>query len=90
MEITFDSQDKLFERVLPALKIKRSLMKRKGYNFFSEEDIFNCLKISKWKNENELMLCDIIDDILNISEVTLASSFVPKNFEDTLALPKLK
>ena len=56
MDITFNSLEELYERIKPALMTKKEEMKRKGYEYIKEEDIWNYLKEVKWKNSKDLML----------------------------------
>ena len=65
MDYEFESQRDLFLRVKPALKAKIAELKRLGYTKIKEDDIWNFLIEKKWKNGKDLMLCDIVDDILN-------------------------
>ena len=50
MDITFDTLEDLYKRVKPALKTKKEEMKRLGYIYIKEEDIWNYLKEIKWIN----------------------------------------
>lgn len=60
----FKSIQELYNRVLPALKIRVNEAKRNGLNI-KESDIWKYLISIKWKNGSNLMLFDIVDDILN-------------------------
>ena len=64
MDYEFTSQEDLFIKVKPALKAKIAELERLGYKNIREIDIWNYL-VKKWKKGNDLMLCDIVDDILN-------------------------
>ena len=89
--IIFDSQESLFNRVLPALRVKRRLMNKNGFKFITEEEIWTSLKKCKWAQEKGLMLCDMVDDILNTDEVLIVSTFKENNLSsDSIELPKLK
>ncbi len=62
----FDSISDLYNKVLPALKTKKSEFKREKLNY-DEIDIWNyCVKY-KWANKSDLRMYEVIDDILNVS-----------------------
>ncbi len=65
MEMMFRSLEELYKRLKPALYTKKEEMKRNGYVYIKEEDIWNYLKEIKWKNSKDLslyqMTCDILD-----------------------------
>lgn len=65
----FSSITELYQRLLPALKTKSSEMKRKGYPYITEEDIWNYLKEKKWKLAQGLSLYQMVDDILHGDDV---------------------
>lgn len=77
-EITFQTAEELYKRVKPALKAKRMELKRLGFLYIKEEDIWNYLKETKWKSGKDLNLCDIVDDILHISNQKLDQSLKEK------------
>ena len=64
-EITFESQEELYKRVLPALKSKRKLILLDGFKSIKKNDIWEYLRLNKWANQSGLELCDMVDDILN-------------------------
>lgn len=68
MEIEFQSEQELYVRLLPALRTKKKEMKRNGYPYIKEEDIWNYLKESKWKKGKDLSLFDLVNDILNVDD----------------------
>lgn len=65
----FKTEEELYERVKPALTTKREEMRRNGYLYIKEEDIWNFLKEIKWKNEQGLSLYQMVDDILNSDSI---------------------
>lgn len=75
MDITFQSLTELYERIKPALKTKQREMKREGYSYIKEEDIWNYLKEVKWKNSKNLTLFDMVDDVLNTDSMVIDSHF---------------
>lgn len=65
----FRSEEELYDRLKPALVTKRAEMKRNGYPYVKEEDVWNYLKEKKWKSEQGLSLYQMVDDILNVESV---------------------
>lgn len=65
MDLEFNSIEELYERLKPALITKCSEMKRDGYKYIKEEDIWNYLKEVKWKKAIDLGLHEMVRDVLN-------------------------
>ncbi len=65
MDITFNSLEELYNRIKPALNTKKEEMKREGYIYIKEEDIWNYLKEKEWINSKNLSLYQMVDDVLN-------------------------
>ncbi len=65
------SIEELFKLVRPSLLVKSEELKRKGYNYINEKDIFNYLVENNWKNAKKLELYQIVSDILNADEVLI-------------------
>lgn len=63
MNNEFDSAIDLYNRVLPALKIRRKTLKKQNIHM-SEEEIWNYFKL-EWMNEVNLTLYKIVDNVLN-------------------------
>ncbi len=63
----FRTIDELKERVTPALRIRVKELKKQNLNFNVDTLFIYFVRI--WKNEHNLTLSDIVDDILN-REVT--------------------
>ncbi len=72
-DIVFESLEELYKRVKPALSTKKEEMKRCGYNYIKEEDIWNYLKEVKWKSSKDLSLYDMTNDILNTDDEIIDS-----------------
>lgn len=64
MNEEFNSAKDLYVRVLPALKIKKRELKKKGLEKL-EKEIFDDLVKSKWIKEVNISLNQIVNDILN-------------------------
>lgn len=71
MDIEFSSIKELYHRLEPALKSKVQELNRLSVYYVKKEDVWNYLKISKWKNANNLLLHEMVDDILNCDNVLL-------------------
>lgn len=73
MEIEFSSLEELYSRLKPALRTKCMEMKRQGFSYITEEDIWNYLKEKKWKNATNLELHEMVDDVLNCDDLYVDS-----------------
>lgn len=73
MEIEFHSLEELYDRLKPALRTKKVEMRRNGFTYIKEEDIWNYLKEKKWKSASNLGLHDMVDDVLNCDELYIDS-----------------
>lgn len=65
MDIKFNSVEELYKRITPALRTKKKELKRLGYTYINEEDIWNYFKDNKWTSSKGLSLSEMVDDILN-------------------------
>ena len=79
----FKNLKELYLRIAPALKSKVKELKGKGYSFITEKDLWNYLKNTKWCNELDLTLYDIVNDIFYIEEKELLSYLAPINRLET-------
>ncbi|MBP3461864.1 MAG: hypothetical protein J6K21_05630 [Bacilli bacterium] len=71
MDIMFDSIEELYKRIKPALKTKKEEMRRNGYIYIKEEDIWNYLKEVKWINSKNLSLYQMVSDVLNVDDMLI-------------------
>lgn len=62
----FNSEKELRERLSCALSTKISELESKGINYITEDEIWQYLINTKWKNAHGLCLSDMVDDILKI------------------------
>ncbi len=60
----YNSQEELYLGLLPAIHVKLKLLKKSKNIGIKEEDIWNYLKDSKWKNSVDLTLADMVCDII--------------------------
>ena len=73
MDITFNSTKELYDRIMPALRTKREEMRRHGYSYIKEEDVWNYLKEVKWVKANNLSLAEMVSDVLNTEDAYIDS-----------------
>ena len=67
-KITFNSIDELYNRLKPAFRLKLSELKSKKITFVTDKDLWSFLSKTKWSKEENLELCDMVNDILNVNE----------------------
>lgn len=93
-KLIFNSEEELYNRVLPALKSKRKMINRIGFKNVSEKDIWDYLRLKVWNNKTDILLCELVDDILKVKEELVVQYFhekyVPVSVEEDFDLPKLK
>ena len=51
----FKTVPELYRRVLPALKSKRKELELKKLGFITENDIWNCLRRTKWARDADIL-----------------------------------
>ncbi len=71
MDLEFHSLEELYKRIKPALNTKCIEMKRLGYTYITDEDIWNYLKEVKWKIAVDLNLYQMVSDVLNTEAVLI-------------------
>lgn len=81
MNFEFRNLKELYERLKPALRTKTNELKRIGFNYIKEEDIWNCLKETKWSKSANLDLADMVDDILNTDKLIFDNYFKDKSVD---------
>lgn len=67
-KITFNSIDELYNRLKPAFQLKLNELKSKKITFITAKDLWSFLSKTKWTKEENLELCDMVNDILNVNE----------------------
>lgn len=65
--LEFNNIDELYDRLLPALKVKVNSLKKLGYSYIDEKKLFDILASISWSSFEGLELCDMVDQILHIS-----------------------
>ena len=73
MEAQFKSVNELYVRLKPALTTKTEEMRRNGYLYIKEEDVWNYLKEIKWVKSVNLELYLIVSNILNTDDIEIDS-----------------
>lgn len=68
MDVEFNSLEELYRRIKPALHTKKEEMKRNGYPYIKEEDIWNYLTEIKWVHSKNLSLYQMVSDVLNVED----------------------
>lgn len=67
-KVTFSSIDELYNRLKPAFRSKLIELKSKNITFVTDKDLWSFLSKTKWSKEQNLELCDMVNDILNVNE----------------------
>lgn len=70
-KVTFNSIDELYNRLKPAFRLKLNELKSKKISFVTTKDLWSFLSKTKWAKEEDLELCDMVSDILNVNETEL-------------------
>jgi len=65
MDVGITTVEELYQRLRPALKIKRDELIRNNINYVKCEDIWNYLKNKKWVRAHNLLLYEMVEDIFN-------------------------
>ena len=67
-QVKFNSIDELYNRLKPAFKIKIEELERKNILNIENKDLWMYLSKTKWQSKENLELCDMVSDILNLDE----------------------
>lgn len=70
-KLEFRTKEELYNRVLPALYSKIKEVRKLGFKYITEKDIWNYLVESEWKKRVNLELFDLINDILYVDNYKL-------------------
>lgn len=87
MDLEFKSLKELYERIKPALRSKKSELKKFGYMHIKEADIWNYLTQTKWRTSKELSLSEMVNDIFN-SDPDSINNFVLKKVSEEKREPR--
>ena len=66
----FKSMQDLYQRLMPALKLKVEEVKRLKLNI-EEQDVWNYLMHNVWNNKKDIRIHEMVDDILNLDSLKL-------------------
>lgn len=67
-QVKFNSIDELYNRLKPAFKIKIEELETKNILNIENKDLWMYLSKTKWQSKENLELCDMVSDILNLDE----------------------
>lgn len=81
MELEFQTLEELYQRLYPALKMKKRELYRLGFCYIQEEDIWNYFRIYKWSKSHNLMLSEMVNDILNTNNQSFQFFLQEKNVQ---------
>ena len=70
-KITFNSIDELYNRLKPAFRLKINELKSKRLTFITDKDLWTFLSKTIWSKQEDLEICDMVNDILNVNESEL-------------------
>ncbi len=69
----YKSQLELFQNLIPAMNVKLRLLKNNNYNDITKEDIWNYLKVTKWRYDIDLNLSDMVEDIIHTENIDIVN-----------------
>ena len=78
--LEFSSKEELYIHIKPALYAKKQELKKEGYFYIKEIDVWNYLIKTKWKDAHGLMLSDIVNDVLKVENQKI-DMFVKEQLE---------
>ncbi len=67
-QVKFNSIVELYNRLKPAFKTKIEELERKNILNIENKDLWMYLSKTKWQSKENLELCDMVSDILNLDE----------------------
>ena len=62
----FTSQQELYQKLQPVFNVKKRLIKNSEYKDITNQDIWNYLIKTKWKQAYNLTISDIVNDIITL------------------------
>jgi len=71
----YKSQKELYQNLIPAMNVKLRLLKNNDYNDISKEDIWNYLKVTKWRYDIDLNLSDMVNDIIHTDNLDIVNYY---------------
>ena len=74
----YHSQEELYEGLIPAMKVKLSLLREDNYYNITCKDIWNYLRDTKWRNSFDLTLGEMVNDIIHVDNERIANYVINK------------
>jgi len=74
----YKSLKELQEALIPAFNVKLRILKSKGIDNISKDDIWNYLRINRWEKATNLGISEMVSDIINVNELDI-NSYIKKN-----------
>ena len=71
----YTNQKELFTNLIPAMNVKLRLLKNSNYNDITKEDIWNYLKVTKWRYDIDLALSDMVEDIIHTDNLDIVNYY---------------
>ena len=62
----YKTQKELFRSLIPAFNVKIRLLKNNNYYNITRKDIWDYLKINKWRSSVDLTIADMVNDIIHV------------------------
>lgn len=67
----YKSLKELYQALIPALNVKLRTLKAYGIDDMKREDIWEYLKVTRWKIATNLSISEMVNDIINVSNIEL-------------------
>lgn len=80
IEMEYSSQEELFKKLRGAFNVKLRMI-NKEYDYIKMVDIWNYLKINKWRYDNNLTISEMVNDIINV-KIEKIDSFLKERMKE--------
>lgn len=74
----YSSEKELFNDLKGALKVKLIMIKEK-YDYISMLDIWNYLKLNKWRYDQNLTISEMVNDIIDVDIIKVDTFIKSQN-----------
>lgn len=74
----YSSEKELFNDLKGALKVKFRMIKEK-YDYISMLDIWNYLKLNKWRYDQNLTISEMVNDIIDVDIIKVDTFIKSQN-----------
>lgn len=74
----YSSEKELFNDLKGALKVKLRIIKEK-YDYISMLDIWNYLKLNKWRYDQNLTISEMVNDIIDVDIIKVDTFIKSQN-----------